>query len=101
MQTDFKTFFNSEALSPSSITIKDRKSVEISGIKQIDSFDNQEFLLDTVVGYLHVKGKNLTLGKMDNDNKEVVINGNIDSINYVESMLKGTGKEKLMKKLFK
>lgn len=96
-----KTFFNSELSSPSSITIKDRKSVEISGIKQIDSFDNQEFLLDTVVGYLHIKGKNLMLGKMDNENKEVIINGSIDSVNYVESMLKGNGKEKIMKKLFK
>ena len=96
-----KTFFNSELSNPSSITIKDRKSVEISGIKQIDSFDNQEFLLDTAVGYLHVKGKNLTLGKMDNENKEVIINGSIDSVNYVESMLKGNGKEKFMKKLFK
>ena len=96
-----KTFFNSELSSPSSITIKDRKSIEISGIKQIDSFDNQEFLLDTVVGYLHIKGKNLTLGKMDNENKEVIINGSIDSVNYVESMLKGNGKEKIMKKLFK
>ena len=96
-----KTFFDNSISNPSNVTIKDRKSIEISGIKQIDSFDNQEFLLDTVVGYLHIKGKNLTLGKMDNDNKEVVINGSIDSINYVESMLKGNGKEKFMKKLFK
>ena len=96
-----KTFFNSDLSGPSNITIKDRKSIEISGIKQVDSFDNQEFLLDTIVGYLHIKGKNLTLGKMDNDNKEVVINGSIDSINYVESMLKGNSKEKFMKKLFK
>lgn len=96
-----KTFFNGEMSGSSNITIKDRKSIEISGIKQVDSFDNQEFLLDTVVGYLHIKGKNLTLGKMDNDNKEVVINGSIDSVNYVESMLKGNGKEKFMKKLFK
>ena len=96
-----KTFFDNSNSNPSNITIKDRKSIEISGIKQIDSFDNQEFLLDTVVGYLHIKGKNLTLGKMDNDNKEVIINGTIDSINYVESMLKGNGKEKFVKKLFK
>lgn len=96
-----KTFFDNTNSNPSNIVIKNRKSIEITGIKQIDSFDNQEFLLDTVVGYLHIKGKNLTLGKMDNENKEVIINGTIDSINYVESMLKGNGKEKLMKKLFK
>ncbi len=96
-----KTFFDNTMTSPSNITIKDRKRIEISGIKQIDSFDNQEFLLDTVVGYLHIKGKNLTLGKMDNENKEVIINGTIDSINYVESMLKGNGKEKFVHKLFK
>lgn len=96
-----KTFFDAGSSVPSNIVIKDRKSVEISGIKQVDSFDNQEFLLDTVVGYLHVRGKNLTLGKMDNENKEVIINGTIDSVNYVESIMKGNGKEKFMKKLFK
>lgn len=96
-----KTFFDVGSSSPSNVIIKDRKSIEITGIKQVDSFDNQEFLLDTVVGYLHIKGKNLTLGKMDNDNKEVIINGTIDSVGYVESIVKGAGKEKFMKKLFK
>ena len=97
-----KTFFdNINNSNPSNIIIKDRKSVEITGIKQVDSFDNQEFLLDTVVGYLHIKGKNLSLGKMDNDNQIVIINGTVDSVNYVESVFKGNGKEKLMKKLFK
>ena len=30
------------------VTIKDRKVLEIDGVKKLDSFDSKEFLLDTI-----------------------------------------------------
>ena len=32
------------------VVIKDRKTMELSGVKQIDSFDSDEFLLETTLG---------------------------------------------------
>ena len=34
------------------VTINERKNIVISGVKKIDSFDNEEFLLETSMGYI-------------------------------------------------
>ena len=47
------------------VVIKDRKSMELSGVKQIDGFDSSEFLLETTLGWMLVSGKDLTLGKLE------------------------------------
>ncbi|MCY9268050.1 YabP/YqfC family sporulation protein, partial [Bacillus licheniformis] len=36
------------------VTMKGRKLLDISGVKQVESFDNEEFLLETVMGMLAV-----------------------------------------------
>ena len=87
-------------LQESKVVIENRKSLNISGVKQIDSFDSNEFVLETVLGYLHVKGKDLILGKMDNDNQQVSIKGTIDSLVYLDGK-KGRSKESFVKKIFK
>ena len=52
------------------------------------------------MGYMVIKGKGLMLGKMDNDNEELSIKGEVSSIEYVNA-----NKEKdhggFFKKLFK
>ncbi|MEG0314186.1 MAG: sporulation protein YabP [Erysipelotrichaceae bacterium] len=81
------------------IMLKDRKYLEISGIKQIDSFDSNQFLVESVQGWMLIQGKELMLGKMDNESGIVIIKGLIDSISYV--MNKKGNREPLFSKLFK
>ena len=38
------------------VVIKDRKSMELSGVKQIDSFESSEFLLEATRGWRLVRG---------------------------------------------
>ena len=40
-----------------SINLKDRKTLEMTGIKEVDSFDSEEFLLETVLGVEHELGR--------------------------------------------
>lgn len=82
------------------ILLKDRKVLELTGVKQIDSFDAFEFLLETAQGWMVVQGKELTLDKLDTERGDVVIRGLIESISYVASK-KGNHKESVMSKLFK
>ena len=82
------------------VVIKDRKSMELTGVKQIDSFDANEFLLETAQGWMLVQGKELKLGKLDTDRGDVVINGVIEALSYVSNK-KGNGKESMMSKIFK
>lgn len=80
------------------LILKDRKHLEISGIKQIDHFDEEEFLLESVQGWLEITGSELMLDKLDKERGEVMIKGNIESISYISA--KKT-KESLISKMFK
>ena len=84
------------------IVITDRNSVSINNAKNLISFNEMEFLVETPFGNLKVIGKNLSIGKMDTDKKELNIKGNIDSISYLNSLKnKETKKESVFAKLFK
>ncbi len=82
------------------VVIKDRKIMELTGVKQIDSFDANEFLIETAQGWMLIQGKELKLGKLDTERGDVVIKGVIESMTYVTNK-KGNGKESMITKLFK
>ena len=59
--------------------------MELTGIKKIESFDSLEFLIETSLGYLNIKGSDLALVRFDQEKKEVSIKGNIDAISYLSN----------------
>lgn len=83
------------------ISITQRKNINISGVKKIDNFDENEFLLETNMGYMQIKGANLEIIKLDTYQGDVVIKGKIDSLSYLESAKKQDTKESILAKLFK
>lgn len=84
------------------ISITERKNVIITGVKKIDSFDNEEFLLETTLGYLVVKGEELEIIKLDTYQGNVSIKGKVDSLGYFEnSNLKKSKDDSILSKLFK
>ena len=48
-----------------SITIVERKSILVTGVKKIESFDDEEFLMETTLGFLVIKGSELEIIKLD------------------------------------
>ena len=66
------------------LKINNRKNLEITGVKEVDSFDNEEFLLETVMGYLIVRGQNLQLKNLDVGEGIVTIKGKIYELSYVD-----------------
>ncbi len=82
------------------ITIKGRKQLDITGVKQVDSFDNEEFLLETVMGYLSIKGQNLHMKNLNVEQGNVSIEGKIYDLIYVDQNQQGKSKG-LFGKLFK
>ena len=77
------------------VVMKDRKSLDLTGVKQIDSFDSNEFLLETSQGWMLVQGKDLTLGKL-----EISIHCLIDRLEYILNK-KVPCKESFLGKLLK
>ena len=83
------------------INITQRKNINITGVKKIENFDENEFLLETNMGYLLIKGSNLEIIKLDTYQGDVAIKGKIDSLNYLEKADKKQKNESVLSKLFK
>ncbi|GGK01134.1 spore protein YabP [Lentibacillus kapialis] len=66
------------------VTVNNRKDLEITGVKEVDSFDNEEFLLETVMGYLIIRGQNLQLKNLDVSDGLVTIKGKVYELSYVD-----------------
>ena len=83
------------------INITGRKNINITGVKKIENFDENEFLLDTSMGYLLIKGKGLEIIKLDTYQGDVSIKGKIDSLVYTDKDSKKQKNESVFSKLFK
>ena len=83
-----------------SIYLSERKEVIIEGVLKLDSFDKSEFLIDTTKGFLHIQGKDLSLGNMDTEKQTLTIEGLIISFSYLDNKEKEQ-KESFFKRLFK
>jgi sporulation protein YabP len=80
----------------------ERKNVTISGVKKIDSFDSEEFLIESVMGYIVLKGTGLELIKLDTMSGVVTIKGMVNSLNYVDENINKKQKENsVISRLFK
>lgn len=84
-----------------SITLNERKNVMITGVKKIDSFDDEEFLLETNMGYIVIKGQELEIVKLDTYQGNVSIKGKINSLTYMENSKKAEKEDSFISKLFK
>lgn len=83
-----------------SVSLNERKSINITGVKKIDSFDEEEFLLETIMGYMVIKGEGLEIIKLDTYQGNVAIKGKINGLTYMESNDKKE-KDSILNKLFK
>lgn len=82
------------------ITIENRKKISLNGVNEVISFNDEQIILNTNLGTLHIKGQELKMNKLDVQNGEVLINGTINSCVYTNKDNK-KDKEKILTKLFK
>src|SRR6476619_2216224 len=66
------------------VIMKERRLLDITGVKQVESFDNEEFLLETVMGFLAIKGENLQMKNLDVEKGIVSIKGKIFDLVYID-----------------
>ena len=68
------------------VILNERSNLTISGVKKIDSFDNEEFLMETSMGYLMIKGDGLEIIKLDTYQGNVNIKGKVNSVSYIDDI---------------
>ncbi|MBQ9460812.1 MAG: sporulation protein YabP [Clostridia bacterium] len=65
--------------------LEDRKSLTLTGVKDVSGFDEQKVTLLTELGELTVKGSELRINDFSNDSGELSLEGCIDSLAYAEA----------------
>lgn len=67
------------------VTMEDRKRVQITGVTDVESFDEQAVLLMTQPGELMIKGSGLHISKIDVVTGDLSLEGEIDELSYGDS----------------
>ena len=91
---------NSE-LKEQTLSLNNRKRLEITGVKTLESLNKTEFFVSTILGLLLVKGENLEMQHLDIEKGILWIVGIINSISYLDEELNKKKDEGFFKKLFK
>ena len=81
------------------ILIEDRNKINITGVDQVESFNENTIVLRTVKGGMMIKGENLNVDKLNLDDGNVKISGTINGVNYINK--DGSQKGNIMGKIFK
>ena len=64
------------------VKVIDRNLIYLSGISKIISFDSEEFLMESVMGIILLKGQDLEIVKLDTHDGRVSIKGIFNSMLY-------------------
>jgi len=83
------------------VHLLNRKSMRITGVKEVESFDSEEFLLHTHQGYLAVRGRNLHMKNLNVDAGEVFIEGHVLELMYMEQREMGDKAKGFFSRLFR
>ena len=83
------------------VSMSDRSNINITGVNNIESFDKEDFLLETNMGYMNIKGENLEMIKLDTVEGKVVIKCKVNSMTYLDNTKKKPKEESMLSRLFK
>ena len=81
------------------LVLENREKLNISGVNDVLSFDDQVVIIETELGMLTVKGENLKINKLSIDTADVIVEGRINNLSYSEQRIKSEGG--ILGKIFK
>lgn len=67
------------------LILKERKSLNVSGVLDVDSFDDSTVVAYTDMGELTVKGRDLHVSKINLDSGDLVLDGEISLLEYTDN----------------
>jgi len=83
------------------LSLMERERLTLSGVKEVFSFDETLIELETSRGYLDISGEDLHIIKMNIEDGDIIIEGNISNMSYHDNQGAGKKKGSMMSKLFK
>ena len=84
---------------PHGLVAEERRSLTVSGVSDIERFDEEEVVVATELGLLSIKGQGLHLNKIDVEDGELSVEGQLDSLSYEDQRF--SEKSSFLAKLFR
>ncbi|MDR1066495.1 MAG: sporulation protein YabP [Clostridiales bacterium] len=89
------------SFSKHSINVSRREIAVVTGVIDVISFDDETVITDTELGSLVIRGVNLHVSRLNLENGELEIDGDIASVTYEDQSAFGKGGGSFFNKLFK
>ena len=83
---------------PHNVIMESRRKISVSGVDDVESFDDGEIVMGTSQGILIIRGRDLRIEKLSLDSGDITIEGNVDRLEYEEDAKASEG---LFSRLFK
>lgn len=83
---------------PHALSLTDRRVLSVSGVRDVDSFDDQTVVIYTDLGELTVKGVGLHINRLTIETGDLSLEGTVESLYYTETRAHSGG---LFGKLFR
>ena len=80
-----------QQLTAQNVILEDRKSLSVTGVSDVDSFDEQTITVFTQLGELTVRGMDLHITKLSVETGELTVDGRIDALIYAQEQPKNSG----------
>lgn len=64
------------------LMLVNREHMEISGVTNVNTFDEKEIIIESRLGYLYIHGQDMHVSSLNLDDGKVSVDGNINSIEY-------------------
>jgi len=76
---------------PHSAFLENRSKLSLTGVTDVESFDEAEVAVNTSQGALIISGSGLHIEKLSLDSGDVVVRGSIDVLKYEETAISSGG----------
>lgn len=76
---------------PHNIIMEDRRHLTVSGVSDVDSFDEQTVIVFTEMGELTIKGEDLHINRLSLEMGELLVEGDIYALTYADREEKSSG----------
>lgn len=69
---------------PHHLILEDRRALTVSGVSDVDSFDDLTVIVYTDIGELTVKGEGLHINRLNIETGELTLEGQVHSLTYTD-----------------
>ena len=82
------------------VILEGRKKISVSGVQDMECFDESKVVVYTNMGVLEINGINFHMNKLSLETEEIIIEGDIDSVIYEDANAPEKAKKNLLSRLF-